>query len=592
MMSYDDLNNCIENYLINDKTKRALMLTAPRGSGKSYYIKNHLFPYLRENKLKYALVSLYGIQNLKEINKELFIEIKLQKIPRKWRWLSDFGKTFASGTAVVGKTILKQLANVDINFDIREPNYEKIYKSINLKNRLIVFEDLERANIDIVEFLGYVNNLVEQDGAKVLIIANENEILKYNEIIENDKIKKIPTEKSEEYLRIKEKTVGDTIYFVPNLNNSVSDIIKSFQYDLFNKMLEDSSFIDNIVQEITFLNCYNLRSVLYGCQKAYEIGKELKNDLDLNFFKNLSIGTMVYSLKINNGNIENWDNDKNLSYKLGSYSFPLFKSVYDYIKKYVLNIEDVKKDQKLFLSYFNDVDIENEYKTIFYYYVSNEISLKDNIEYLKSKLDSNSIMNYNQYIRLFNYLVSIKYNVGFKELIDDCKEIMLSNIKNKIESGYEIDVYNFSGIELINEAEKIEFNEFVNKILEYKKNNKTIFKDFTYKSDELNTFYEKLLKMKDELLYFDSFISVLDLSKISLMLRNSNAQELSYFRSIIKLIYDKHTAMEELFLHDLQSLKELKNIVCELLSINDLDKINKLQLKWLSNDIDKIIANA
>lgn len=164
-------------------------------------------------------------------------------------------------------------------------------------------------------------------------------------------------------------------------------------------------------------------------------------------------------------------------------------------------------------------------------------------------------MNCNQYIRLFNYLVSIKYNVGFKELIDDCKKIMLSNIKNKIESGYEIDAYNFSGIELINEAEKIEFNEFVNKILEYKKNNKSIFKDFTYKSDELNTFYEKLLKMKDELLYFDGFLSVLDLLKISLMLRNSNAQELSYFRSIIKLIYDKHMAMEELFLNDFQSLK-------------------------------------
>lgn len=38
---------------------------------------------------------------------------------------------------------------------------------------------MERSGIDILEVLGYVNNLVEQDGVKVLLVANEEEIKQY-----------------------------------------------------------------------------------------------------------------------------------------------------------------------------------------------------------------------------------------------------------------------------------------------------------------------------------------------------------------------------------------------------------------------------
>lgn len=52
-----------------------------------------------------------------------------------------------------------------------------LYSSVDLSSKLLVFEDLERSNIDLIKLLGYVNNLVERDGVKVLLVANENEIL-------------------------------------------------------------------------------------------------------------------------------------------------------------------------------------------------------------------------------------------------------------------------------------------------------------------------------------------------------------------------------------------------------------------------------
>ena len=54
---------------------------------------------------------------------------------------------------------------------------KELYESVDFSGKLIILEDLERTNIGILKLLGYVNNLVEQDGVKVLLVANEEEII-------------------------------------------------------------------------------------------------------------------------------------------------------------------------------------------------------------------------------------------------------------------------------------------------------------------------------------------------------------------------------------------------------------------------------
>ncbi len=67
-MTYDKMNHFILNYIKNDITGRAIMLSGEWGSGKSYYIKNTLKPFIEEHcKHKCVIVSLYGISNLSEI---------------------------------------------------------------------------------------------------------------------------------------------------------------------------------------------------------------------------------------------------------------------------------------------------------------------------------------------------------------------------------------------------------------------------------------------------------------------------------------------------------------------------------------------
>ena len=63
----------IENYLTNDKTNSAIMLTGDWGTGKSFYIQNVLKPYLEGKQKDCIVVSLYGLNDLKDISKATII---------------------------------------------------------------------------------------------------------------------------------------------------------------------------------------------------------------------------------------------------------------------------------------------------------------------------------------------------------------------------------------------------------------------------------------------------------------------------------------------------------------------------------------
>ena len=62
-MTHQYLNPYILHYLTEDKTKSAIMLTAPWGSGKSFYIQNELKPFLEkeENGKYYISVDEYHV---------------------------------------------------------------------------------------------------------------------------------------------------------------------------------------------------------------------------------------------------------------------------------------------------------------------------------------------------------------------------------------------------------------------------------------------------------------------------------------------------------------------------------------------------
>lgn len=171
-MTTEELNNYILHYLKKDKTHTAIMLTGEWGSGKTYYVENDLIPFLKQNKATAIAVSLYGLNDITMISKNIYMELRMSTLGGKSSEVVTTGK-------LIAKNIIKNITGVvGINIGLSDDDLTELYESVNLENKLLILEDVERCNINITYLLGYVNGLVERDGVKVLLIANESEILK------------------------------------------------------------------------------------------------------------------------------------------------------------------------------------------------------------------------------------------------------------------------------------------------------------------------------------------------------------------------------------------------------------------------------
>lgn len=141
---------------------------------------------------------------------------------------------------------------------------------------------MERSGIDILEVLGYVNNLVEQDGVKVLLVANEEAIKQYKplttttedqqNVVElmykaTDNNDREFTETAKKYLEIKEKTISDTIQFEEDYSMAISDIIHLFDDEILNRFANDSN-VKDILNVMKSCETFNLRS-LFSFAKSH-----------------------------------------------------------------------------------------------------------------------------------------------------------------------------------------------------------------------------------------------------------------------------------------------------------------------------------
>ena len=251
-------------------------------------------------------------------------------------------------------------------------DFERLFSSINLEGKLIVLEDLERSGIDIIEIMGYVNNLVEQDGVKVLLVANESEMIKYEdrEKVDKDgnkKTIKLPTKETEEYFRIKEKTVSDTILFNADLNSSIESILKLFDSSYFSRALEEkgTTGVPVIVGEISTImyevKCWNFRALIYSCQKTMELFKRATENLDIKYFQFVLCANTAFALKLSKNSNLVWVDDMKSPNELGSYHFPLYRCCYNYIKLQYFDDEEFRQNE---IAYKNQKSFETNQKEL------------------------------------------------------------------------------------------------------------------------------------------------------------------------------------------------------------------------------------
>ncbi len=598
-MDTNELNEYIENYLKQDKSNRAIMLTAPWGEGKTYYVNNQLKNHLQQKELNYVIISLYGIKDLTELNKQLFLEIKLQKLKQDKSVLSTlktYSKTIVSGLWGIGKTILKNVAKIDLDINLKEPNWEELFNSVDLKNRLIIFDDLERTNIDLIEFMGYVNNLVEQDGIKVLIITNEQE-LKHYVTRKNDKGEKYTEfdDITKKYLRIKEKTISDTIIFNCDYVKAIDGVIDLFSNAKFKNMINHTSTItqkntkQRILLLMDYLQNHNLRTLMLACQKTNDLFEKLTKDFDNEFLQNLFLGVLSFCLNGNFYKDTYWKEKGLISSELGTMQFPMFKTAYFFIKYHIFYEDYMTEMENLFKISIEQENANNDLKVLYLYYVETEEAVVKALNNIENNLKKFNTIPISEYLKLANYLISLRPIINQDKIIESCKKQMIANVETAVKKGEEIRFDFLSGIQLETKELLEEFKTFKDKL-----NDLAVYKsiddvDDSQKEYNPDSFCNSAMKNRDNYMNKKGFVCRVNLDKFFLMLYKSSAKQIEYLREVFMSIYS-FSNLKDHYLNDLENLEKIYSKVKEIKDDEKFDLIQKHQLRYFENNL-RIILN-
>lgn len=599
-MTYDEMNAFILNYIKNDITCRAIMLTGKWGSGKSYYVKNNLKPFLEDKdngKHKCVIVSLYGLSDISEISRAIYMELRTIKKSQT----SETGSTAKAVGKIVGKTIFNGLVS-KIGFDIgsiEDKDLQEIYESVDLTDKLIVLEDIERTQIDIIELLGYINNMCENDGVKVLLVTNESELLNYhieeNVITEYGKektvSKKVYSEKAQKYLKAKEKSISDTLQFYADFQQTINSIIEKFEND------DLSSFkgcLETPTRSIIRTDITNYREVIVACQKACDIYNYMEThriSANKEFKKCILIGLIYYLQKrVYNPDLNFKDKtvfDSNLS---ENDIYPLMRFCYDYYNFQIISQEEIKKTIEEYDNYIIYIDKtgydDKDLKVLYASYLSSERDVNKAINSIFIRLDNIEDISLNHYDRIIYNLLFLKYDVQlYNENIDKIIAKIIENLKGKGSKFDKINLFSSSEIVIQNTEGIEEFNDIHNKVLE-SLNYTPEIPPIQYKTD----YYEiiDMINNRVNQCYPTKLMEKLPLDEVINYIAKFNIETI---RNLLNILSNSNYS--RLSNDTLTSIQTFKNGIEEILQQSDtsLDCIQKFNLRLICKAIDRNIAN-
>ena len=209
------ITSFLDEYIINPDPQFAVFLKGKWGCGKTHYITNWLKKYQDIDEsddvcsitLEPLYVSLYGLNSISEIKTAIDREINPF-------FYSKTGKILKGVASILGKVVLK--TSIDFNGDGNsDASFSGSIDSLSVFHskedvvsgcKFIVFDDIERSQIEMKSLLGFINYFVEHCDCHVIIVGDDTQI----------------TEKQKEALdEFKEKTIGREFTIGPDTGAAV-----------------------------------------------------------------------------------------------------------------------------------------------------------------------------------------------------------------------------------------------------------------------------------------------------------------------------------------------------------------------------------
>ena len=437
------MNEQIKEYLeyyiaLPESPQFAVLISGGWGSGKSFFVRKFTTDHPQS---KYLYVSLYGVTSTKEISDQIFEQLHPLLASKGAKIFRKVGAAFLKGAF---KMDLTHDSHLGLNTDFSKIELPEFLK--NADDRILIFDDLERCAMDIVNVLGYINQFVETNGNKVIIIANEGEIegavVSHDQPSEDDDRKKKLTNK---YLRTKEKLIGKTFFLETDVEQAASEFFESVIDRQFKDYISSNrEAIINTYAEADYNNLRHLKQAILDLDrffkilpdKAYE-KPELINDLVRTFVAlsfELKIGRHIDEInKIYVGAIFDEPKDgtllKTLKDKYGILKVPINVTFwYEFLSKGTFKDKDEVASWISNSQYFLEENTPPEIK-LWRWWDLDDASFAIIRDKVVKILTAGNINN--QY--LLSHIVSILMSLSIEQLCDLKKDEILKFAKENVD---------------------------------------------------------------------------------------------------------------------------------------------------------------
>ena len=598
----DEIVNVIIKYIDENLYNYAVLIDGDWGCGKTYFVKEYLIEKIENhegNKEKedksykcrrVVYISLYGVKSADDVTKQIFMESYLAKTGKAKNVLKK-------GTEVAGK-LLPVAFDVMTSFTgVKADNNDKvlgvIHDFLTIKNSILIFDDLERCDCPVNEMLGYINGFVEHEELKVILVANQKEIgkesyiknmeLKYlvaaNQNIdfesqsETQQILDMYTKKNKQdkqiaepvsigvienrinrlfgqdvmYERIKEKLVGITIYYQPDLKKTFGKFIKNENFDgiLQDHLKANINFFEEYMVGERHLNLRTFQFFLSRINGLYKSICKIKRDGQDAFLNCIIQYCFKVCIAYKKGSLEyTWEEKEEYAFKsIGERDIfgnrLAFRFVDDFVVKSIIDNQKVVRMFEIFEdTYIKKSDAFRELDAQWYILEDSDVQQK-----MKQVIEDlgNDIYEFKEYQRIIGRFVELE-QIGFPQ---ENTNIVIEKMRENIfKSGQHIDIDN--GYGLLQEGDKKQrYKEIIERLQKeinqhFKDNISNTIEDYLSLEAEWGERLEKYVYSNQTEIYQSSgFLKQMSLSMLCEKIKKSNSRDIDAFRNCILTLYVK-----------------------------------------------------
>ena len=593
----ESIKNAIDVYIQEEKSDYAVMLNGPWGCGKTYFVKNELIDDLQDKfNRDVVYISLFAINNLDDLYNNIALQILNIKTVE---YLDESNRGNNSLLTEKSKKLIRSEANKHswmaavLNKGLKIlPDYinsviSEIYKNkADFTKYIFVFDDVERCTVDYDVLLGFFDQVVDQNGAKAILVCNEKAI------------------DSTDYQKFKEKVIGLTIDYDNDINKSFDSIINSYldNSDCKNYVVEEK---ENILELFSAGYTSNLRTLIFIIKRFKEMYNEIlkiyeprdteKQYLD-KFIREILLAIVGSSILIKEKHKNNNFKDMQRIFSIVNetnakeYSVVGMYPAYKFIDNYLGTFNTDKDELKNVIGEFikrekaDDSNIINTIDSIFDE-DSDEIAINKLNEVLE-EIRYNRL-NINIYSRILDKIFMLLNSLDgdmYESKIEEIKMCIRSNAKLQADKFSSFSWYDFP---CYNEDAKVFKNELFELLKAEKEKSIGLEWKNIFENDE--NFVEKFedYMKRNHGMFVDGrrTMSQIGADKVFERIKNLNIKEIKKFYASMSLVFDEHiNNLKDFYSADKDFFKVLKEkIEIDLLNGNRKSAMQKIQLEILCN---------